>query len=155
MISLAALFSRAMDASALDVPADDVAHFASVERLADVIVRAEPQRFLRGLERAESRQHDHRDMRIDLADPPQAIDAVRARHADVADDRVGPFLAQQANAGFDGIRGVHLVVRLQEHAQTFARANFIIDDEHLRQVAGYGHTLGDGKISLSRWRFST
>ena len=135
----------AMNPGALDVAPDHFPHFARIEWLADVIVRAEPQRFLGRFERAESGQHDHGDVRIDFADLAQAIDAAGAGHANVADDRVRLFFAQDAEPGLDAIGGVNLIVRLQEHPQAFARAHFVIDDEDLREFGGNRHYDGGSK----------
>ena len=52
----------------LDVPADYLAHLHGVKRFIDVIVSAEPERFLGGLERAETGEHNYGKVRIDFAD---------------------------------------------------------------------------------------
>ena len=57
----------ALQARAFNVAADDAAHFGSVERFADVVVRAETQRLFRGIERAETGEHDDGNVRIDFA----------------------------------------------------------------------------------------
>ena len=110
-----------------------------IKRLVDVIVRAQPQGLLRGLQRAETGEHDDGNVRIDFADPAQTIDAISARHANVGDHRVGMFFLQQPNAGLDGVRRVHLIVRLQEHAQTLARTDLVVDDEDFRLIGTERH----------------
>ena len=92
-------------------------------------------------------------MRIDLANAPQAIDAVGAGHADVAHDRVGFFLLQKAQSGLHSICRVDLIVRLQEHAQALARSHLVVDYEDVREFRCYGHN-GPGRIKLGacRWR---
>jgi hypothetical protein len=128
-----------MNPRPLDVAPDHLSHFARVERLADVIIRAQPERFLRGLQRAKPSQHDHRDVRIDLADAPQTINAARAGHADISDDGIRMFFLEKLDAGLDTIGGVDLIVRLQEHPQAFARTHFVIDDQDLREIGGNRH----------------
>ena len=121
----------AMHPGALDISSDDVAHFASVERLADVVIGPETQRFLGRFERAKTRQHDDGKMWIDLADLAQPLDPIDAGHANVHDDGIGLFFLEQLEAGLDAIGGVHLVIGFQEHAQTFARTDLVVDDEDL------------------------
>ena len=73
----------------LDVPADHFAHLHGVKRFIDVIVSAEPERFLGGLERAEAREHYYGKMGIDFADFAQAINPVHSGHANIHHDRIG------------------------------------------------------------------
>src|SRR5205823_13103443 len=119
---------------ALDVATDYFPHFAGIEWLVDVIVRAEPERFLGGLQRTESGQHDNSDVRVYFADPPQTIDAARARHPDVGDHGVGLFFLQQLDPVVDAVRGINLIVRFEKHAQAFARTHLVIDDEDLGKI---------------------
>ena len=62
------IHAAALNPGAFDIAPDYFPHFARIKRLADVIVRAQAQRLLGRLERAETGQHDHGNMRIDLAD---------------------------------------------------------------------------------------
>ena len=133
------IFAAAMNARALDITPDHFLHFARIKGFADVIVSAEAQCFLRRFQRAETGEHDHGKIRIDLANPPQTLNAGRAGHANVHHDGVGMFLAQKPNAGLDAVSRVHGVIRLEQHAQTFARTHLVIDDENLRAFRGDGH----------------
>ena len=67
-------------------------------------------------------------MRIDLADFAQAFDPVHSGHANVHDDGVGLFFPEHLEPGLDAIRGVHLIIRFEEHAQAFTRPNLVIND---------------------------
>ena len=97
-----------MNARAFDITPDHFLHFARIKGFADVIVSAQTQCFLRCFQRAETCQHDHGKMRVDLADPPQTLDAGGAGHANVHDDRVGMFFPQKPNAGLNAIGRVHV-----------------------------------------------
>src|SRR5438874_5152400 len=115
----------------LDVPADHFAHLHGVKRFIDVIVSAEPERFLGGLERAEAREHYYGKMGIDFADFAQAINPVHSRHANIHHDRIGALFLQELQAGLDVFRSVDLIARLEQHAQAFAWSDFIIDNQDL------------------------
>ena len=78
-------------------------------------------------------------MGIDFTDSTQTVDAVGARHANIGYDGIGLFFAQEANASFDRIGGMDLIIGLQEHAQAFARSHFVINDENLWQIRINGH----------------
>ena len=134
-----------MNPGALDVAADHLPHFARIEWLADVIVRAQPQGFLGRFERAKAGEHDDGDVRIDFPDFAQAIDAARPGHADVADDRVRLLFAQNAQTGLDVIGCVNLIIGLQEHPQAFARPHFVVDDKNLGEFGSDHHYDGRGK----------
>ena len=139
LISAAALTPVRWIPGALDVAPDHLPHFAGIERFADVIVRPEPQSFLGRFERAKPGEHDYSDVRIDLANLAQAINAAGAGHPNVADDGVRLLLAQDTQAGLDIFGGVDLIVGLKEHPQAFARTHFVIDDENLREFGGDRH----------------
>ncbi len=110
-----------------------------IERLTDVVVCAQAERFLRGLERAKAGEHDHGDVRIDLANETETIDAVGSGHADIGDDRIGMLLAKKTQSIFHRVGQMYLIVWLQEHAETFARPHLIIDNEDLRKFRAGGH----------------
>lgn len=130
--------ARSMRAGASNITADDFPHFARIKGFADVVVCAQPDRFLGRFERAESSQHDDREMRIDLPNAAQSFDAGDARHSNIEDDRVRFFFVEQLQADLDGVGGMHLIARLQKHPQTLARAHFVIDNEHLGEI-GVGY----------------
>ena len=78
-------------------------------------------------------------MRIDFADPPQAVDAARPGHANVGNHGIGMFFLQDLDAGVHTVGGVDLVIGLEKHAQTFARNHLVIDHEDLGKVGGNSH----------------
>ena len=47
-----------MGAGAFDIAINDLLHFMSIKGLADIIVRAEPQSFLRSFKRTKTGEHD-------------------------------------------------------------------------------------------------
>src|SRR5205814_9824524 len=115
----------------LDVPADHFAHLHGVKRFIDVIVSAEAERFLGGLERAEAREHYHGKMRIDFADFAQAINPVHSGHANVHHYGIRALFLQELQAGLDVFRSVALIARPEQRAQAFAWPDFIIANKAL------------------------
>ena len=69
-----------------------------VRRLVDVVGRAEPQRFDRGLGRRKRRHDDADDVRGDALGLAQQIDAVHLRHPDVGDQDVDPLSLEHSSA---------------------------------------------------------
>jgi hypothetical protein len=49
------------------------------------------------------------------------------------------FLLEKPNPGLNAVGRMNLIVRLEQHAQTLARADFVIDDENLGQFQRNGH----------------
>ena len=47
-----------MRAGAFDIAINDLLHFMSIKRLADIIIRAESQSFLRSVKRTKTGEHD-------------------------------------------------------------------------------------------------
>jgi hypothetical protein len=133
------VLARPLDPGSLDVAIDHFLHFVRVKWLADVIIRAEAQSFFGCVERSETSEHDHGEIRIDFADLAQTFDAVYARHANIHHDSIGLSFFEQLNTRFDAISGVHLVIRLQEHAQALAGTDLIIDNKDLWWFARDGH----------------
>src|SRR6266487_5739177 len=99
------MFARPVEAGAFDIASDDVAHFARVKRLADVIIGSEPERLLGRFQGAEAGQHDYGKMRIDLTNLAQTFDSGDTGHPDVHDDGVGLFLLKELHSSFYAIRG--------------------------------------------------
>src|SRR5262249_34354349 len=69
----------------------------------------------------------------------KAFDAADSRHSNVHDNGVGILFFEQLEAGLDTIRGVHVIVRFEEHSQAFTRPHFIIDNENLGAFGRGGH----------------
>ncbi len=138
------MFGGPLDPSALDIAINDVAHFACIKRFADVIISAEPKCFAGRLEGAETGEHDHRKMGIDLANFAQSIDAGHSGHANIHDDRIRVFFLQKLEAGFDAIGSVHLIVRFQQHPQAFARTDFVVDNKDFGRFRRSGHEGSSG-----------
>jgi hypothetical protein len=62
-----------------------------IKGFVDIIVCAEAERFLCGLECAEAGEHDYGEVRINFADLAQTVDAVHPGHTNVHDNCIGAF----------------------------------------------------------------
>lgn len=113
-------------------------HVDGIERLLHIVAGFKSDRLLRGSDRSEPRQHDHRDLGVKGAYLAQPVDARAPGHADVHDDRVRVMRAQQRYAFVNRIRAEHMVVVLEQETQAFARAELVVDDQNRR-------------LSMSRW----
>src|SRR5260370_32856599 len=136
-----------MRAGALDIAINDLLHFMSIKRLADIIVCPEPQSFLRSFKRTKTGEHDNREIRVDLTDLTQTVDSAHSRHPNVHDDGVGLFFFEEFEAGLDAIGGVDLIIWFQEHAQAFVRPHFVINNKDLGQFGRGGHKSAAAKKS--------
>ena len=128
-----------MRARAFNVAVDDLLHFVRIKRFADVIVGTKPESFFRGFERAETGEHDHGKMRINLANLTQPFNSAHARHPNIHDDGVGLFFFKHFEPGLDAIGGVHLIIWFQKHSQALARPHFVINNKDLGQFGPGGH----------------
>ena len=99
-----------MSDRAFDIATDYLPHFRGVKRLINIIVCAQPERLLRGLERTETGKHNYGKVRIDLPDLAQAINAIGARHTDVHDDCIGCVFLQQLQPQLHIISRVNLII---------------------------------------------
>src|SRR2546422_176383 len=69
-----------------------------IDRFLDVVERAKLHGLHRPLDRAVGRQHDHRDYRIELADPLEEIEPAHAGEPNVREDDIGLAIASRPPA---------------------------------------------------------
>ena len=110
---------QAVEAGAAQERVNPRHHLPGVERLRDVVVRAQlqPDNLVRVLHAC--RQHDDRqrcEHRIGTHDTGD-VPPVAARHHEVEHDQVGTIMAQHVQRGLPVIGGKHLVSRLLQIAR--------------------------------------
>ena len=69
-----------------------------VERLAEVIVRAEAHRLDRGVRRGKCRDHDAEDVRVDALCGPKHVNTRHVGHLDVRDQQIEPPRSRYSSA---------------------------------------------------------
>ena len=79
------------------VLADLQPQFVHVERLGEVVHRAEPHRFDRAVGRRERRHHERDDVAIDVLGRAQHVDAADVRHPDVGEQQIDAFLLEDGD----------------------------------------------------------
>ena len=137
----------ALDLRLVHVARNDVFHLLRVERLLQIVIRAEADRFLGGLERAEPGEHDHGDGRIDFPDLAEPLDPRFDRHADIHHHRIRLALLEQLNAPVHGIGAKDVEAVLQENSKALPRTTLVVDHEHRLLPQMVGH---DGSPRLER-----
>ena len=119
----------------------DEQQLLDLERLGDVVVRAELDRADRGLDRAE--RGDHHDVRR-LGQRHHAADQVEAvhlGHPQVGDDQVEPVGARELEAGRGARRRLDLEPRVLELlGQQVAHRLVVLDDQDRRGPLGRHRT---------------
>ena len=109
------------------------AQLVHVERLGEVVRRAEPQRLDRGLGGGVGRHHQGHDVPVAGLGLAQHLHAVDVRQTDVGQQQVEDLVLK----GRDGLAAVgghvHVVAVLSQHdAQHVAHRRLIVHDEHAR-----------------------
>ena len=101
-----------------------------VERLHDVVVRAELHRLDRGLRGAKGGHQDHHRLRLGAAEHLQRFDTGHAAHAVIEQDYVGLFALGRDDAGFATVRfDDRMAEASQSAAERVAEVLVIVDDE--------------------------
>src|SRR5438309_599923 len=111
-----------------------------VERLRDVVERAELEGFLGEADVLVRGHHDDGHAVIQLANAPEDLDAVQAGHPDVEENQIGaaaPNGGQRFNAAGRGFDGVPL--RREVLGQDLADGCFIVDDQDSPQSHRISH----------------
>ena len=106
-------------------------HGVGVRRLGHEIRRLVAERLARGFQRAVARQHDDRDIFVDLAHVADAFQAGASGHAVVHDDRVDPGRLELFHSVGHRVGDADVVVVLEQDAQALAGAVIIVNDENL------------------------
>jgi hypothetical protein len=112
---------------------DDLVDLIAVERLLEVVERAELDRLDRRVDAAVGRQQDHGQVRLVDRQRLQQADAVEVRHAQVGDHHVEGPLRRRLDAAESrravGL-GVDLVALLpQQRPEDLAQVGFVVDEE--------------------------
>ncbi len=138
------------------VPEDDQ-HLVVLERLGDVVVRASLHRGDGVLDRRERRDHQHRQVVVDLPDLVQRRDAVHARQHHVDDGCVERHRAQQIEPLVGRRRQANLVtLSREERVENLAHDLLIVDDEndavgrHVRVPAARAAVVASGSCKVNR-----
>ena len=95
-----------------------------------------------GFQRAVAREHDDGDALVERANIEQTLQPSSPRHPIIENNRVKLIGPQKFQTVGDGTRHHHVVVVLEQDAQTFTRAVIIVDNENLR-FSGRGRRLFD------------
>ena len=126
----------------LDLLADLHLEQVDVERLAQVVARAEPHRLDGAVGRRKRGDHDAEDVLVDLLGGAQHLDAAQIRHLDVGDQQVDRLALERVDRGAAVLGQQHLVALAAEHdRQQLAHRSLIVDDENARRapLGGDGH----------------
>ena len=97
-------------------------HFVVLERLGDVVEGAALHRRDRGLDRRERRDHDHRQILVDLLQLLERRDAVDARHHHVDDRGVERRRARELEPFLAARRDLHAIPLARRAAPRGSRA---------------------------------
>ncbi len=116
--------------------ADGAADGGDVERLVDVVARAQPQRLPDRVRRLKRRDHDRLDVRPHEPQPLQHFDARHARHADVQDRHVNVVLLRQFNRRRPVLGHQQIVIVLENHPQRHPRPFLVVHDQ--QRAAPFG-----------------
>ncbi len=117
----------------LERVADLDLQLVDVERLAEVVVRAQPHRFDGGVGRRERGNHDAEHVLIDALGGAQHFDAAHVGHLDVGDQEVEPAALELVDrlAAVFGKRDV-VALAPQHDRQQLAHRPLVVDDEQSR-----------------------
>ena len=111
---------------------DDEREVVDLERLGDEVVRAGADRRDRGLERAERRHDDDRQIFVARANVSAELDAAHAAHVDVGDDDVEVVFAEEAQAILCGVRAARLVsARFEIVRNEVTKTGVVVDEENV------------------------
>jgi hypothetical protein len=108
---------------------DNETELFDVERLRQVVSRAELHGLHGGFDGLGAGEHDDGHAGVLLADHFQQRQTVHAWHDDVQQDQMGGFSAEQIQPLLRGGRAERLVGRLQHDLQRRADARFVIDQQ--------------------------
>src|ERR1019366_8751733 len=130
--------------------ADGGADGGKVERLVDVIARAQPQCLTNRVRRFKRRHHDHLDARVHVFEAFQNFDARHAGHANVQHRHVNEMLLRQINRRWSVLGHQHIVFVLENNPQRLSRPVLVVHNQQRaaafakrRAVALNGIALGN------------
>ena len=112
-----------------------------VERLAQVVARAEPHRFDGRLGGRERRDHDPEDVLVDLLRGAEHVDAAQIGHLDVRDQQIHRLALEEIDCRAAVVGQQHFVpFATQDDRQEFPHRSLVVDDEDARRTA-FGRRL--------------
>ena len=121
---------------ALERVGDGEPQLVELERLGDVVIRAELHRLHRRLGRSEGGHDEHHRSRRVLLRGAQNGEAVHLPHAEVGDDQVERVALERLDGGFAAVGQRHGIADLPQHdAEQLSHALLVVDDQH----AGFSH----------------
>ena len=128
--------------------------FLHAERLGDVVVCAEIQRFDLGGLVAAAREHDNGHVFALSPDFAQEIEPLHVRQPEIEDDEIGRLCHQlERRLGIWRVDGL-VALRAQSHAQQFADWRLVVDDQHSEGRSGHAAVsrcsagLGTGSVTV-------
>ena len=118
-----------------------------VEGLGEEVRRAVPHRLHGQLDRAESGDHQHADLRVALADAHQQGQAGDRAHLDVGDQDVRHPLRQHVEGMLGALGLAHLrAERLDQRAQDQTDLRLIVDDEDAKSGSFHARPRSRGQL---------
>ncbi len=123
---------RLISAAARERPPHDERELIDVERLRQVVDGAELHGVDGGPDRSGGGQHDDRDVRAQVAQATQDVEAVHAGHDEVEEHEVDRLAGDAGERARAVAREKRLVDALEEHPQGFADPGLVVDDEDAR-----------------------
>ena len=128
--------------------ADGGADGGEVERLVDVIARAQPQRLSDRVRRLKRRHHDRLDVRVHIFETFQNFDARHAGHANVQHGHVNGMFLRQLNRRWPVLGHQHVVFVLENDPQRLPRTILIV--HHQQRAAAFAQRRA---VTLNRIAF--
>src|SRR4051794_4400308 len=127
--------------------------FAEVERLGEVIKRADALRQRRRFDRAARGHQDHARRIAAFGDRLQKREAGLAGHVDIAEDEIDAMRAQRLERGGDVVR-LHGFQAgfFERHGRAFADAGIVVDHEHGRHyiAPAFAAAAASGSVMRNR-----
>jgi hypothetical protein len=141
--------AREFEAALGERPLDGADEIRQLGRLEQVVDRAAAQAVDRGIGVAVARQHDHRGVRVLVAERLQQPQPVLPRHLHVRDDERGVVGLRRLERGL-GAAGGHAVVALlaEEHRKDVTHRLVVVDDQDARR--GRGNRFQGGSFLTQR-----
>jgi hypothetical protein len=99
-----------------------------IERFRNVIESAEPKSFDGRIERSIARDNDRLDIGVVLLDLLEHVDAAKAGHFEIHCHEIDRELFQHLHRLRPTVRGMHVVIRVENHFERFSWTHLIVND---------------------------